>query len=225
MFDRWPGWVCEQLRRLKTESENSHYQIFCAKEHFKNGHLLKKVRNFSRKKFLEKVKTPLHVHLTADCMCQMYISVNLINTTYIIVRRSHDLRTEKALDKVSDVTVLSCNQVNNNSSESEPPPEPCFLFNNASSAPPLSPLYGTSGHLFLANPGSARHVAPPTAADGVTMGYRVVASSLSPSLRWGDFPPHLLRIQQHRHCSGSHCQTETHCVIRQTSESWQSIDN
>lgn len=203
MFDRWPGWVCEQFRRPKTKSVNSHYQLFCAEEHFENGRCTcRGIKEFVRQKFPEKVKTPLQVHLTADCMCQIYISVNLINTTYVIVWRSHDLRTEKALKNVSDVTVLSCDQVNNRSSESEPPPQPCFLFNNASCAPPPSSLYGTSGHLFLANPGAVRHVAPPTAADGVTMGYRVVASSPSPSLRCGDSPPHLLRIQQHQHCSG-----------------------
>ncbi|CAB1433623.1 unnamed protein product [Pleuronectes platessa] len=53
-----------------------------------------------------------------------------------------------------------------------PPPHP----------PPPASLHGTSAHLFPANPDTVTHVAPPTAADGVTMGNRVLASSISISI-------------------------------------------
>ncbi len=90
---------------------------------------------------------------------------------------------------------------------------PFFLLNNASSSPPPAPLYGTSEHLFPANPDAVRHVAPPTAADGVTMGYRVVASSVSiPPVR--RLPSSSPQDSAALLCSSFHCRTETHCAMK-----------
>lgn len=70
---------------------------------------------------------------------------------------------------MSNSTVYSLNQVRLSPASSSTMPPPVLP----------SSLYGTSEHLFPANPRAVRHTAPPTAADGVTMGYRVVAGSVS----------------------------------------------
>lgn len=86
----------------------------------------------------------------------------------------------------------------------------CHWSEHTHTLSPASPsLHGTSEHLFLANPDTVSNSAPPTAADGVTMGYRVVAGYISIPLVRRLFPPRLLRIQRHHTAAALHqLQTE-----------------